>query len=471
MTQLFNQRALRKRHRVGDRNGPITLLTPPLRLTLLMGLMIAVGGGLWATLARIPISVQGTGVLLPVSTINSSLSGTKGTAHWLFNRPPAGWQQQALRFLQRPDQLNDDQMTALATAVLQASEDVRQSTPEASGAGPRSSSAARFAQNLDNAYYGRRIPAGTLLLWIQSGAYQERLQSALDQVQRTQRDNQEQGRNINAKQQILGRELSSRSSYLEQMQALEGKGFVSRASILQEQAQVDNIRSQILSNRNELIRLGNQLDQAYQGLRKELASLISQEMIFTEKAVYLSQVIPNDGETVSQGQPVLELSSDELNDPTLVPLFLSSKEMAQVFPGMPALATPSGYKRSEVGGIRAEVVSMAKIPSSLDDVTARIGVRSLAQVIMQREPAPSLAVLKLKRASAEGRRNTGGYQWSSRGDLPFPPTPGDRLNVEITTRKVAPIELVLPALRRFFGWSPPQPPPGPAAGTPPTTTP
>ena len=132
--------------------------------------------------------------------------------------------------------------------------------------------------------------------------------------------------------------------------------------------------------------------------------------------------------------------------------------MAQVFPGMPALATPSGYNRSEVGGIRAEVVSMDKIPSSLEDVAARIGVRSLAEVTMQREPSPMMAVLKLKRAPAPKIRNTGGYQWSSSGDLPFPPTPGVRLDVEITTRKVAPIELVLPALRRFFGLTPPQTP-------------
>ena len=102
MTQLFNRRALQKRHRVGERNGPITLLTPPLRLTLLLGLTIAAGGGLWATLARIPITVQGTGVLLPVSTINSSLSGVKGDVYWQFNRPAETWQTQALRFVQRP---------------------------------------------------------------------------------------------------------------------------------------------------------------------------------------------------------------------------------------------------------------------------------------------------------------------------------------------------------------------------------
>ena len=81
MTQLFNRRALQKRHRVGERTGPITLLTPPLRLTLLLGLAIAAGGGLWATLARIPITVQGTGVLLPVSTINSSQEEKMGKSN------------------------------------------------------------------------------------------------------------------------------------------------------------------------------------------------------------------------------------------------------------------------------------------------------------------------------------------------------------------------------------------------------
>jgi len=180
--------------------------------------------------------------------------------------------------------------------------------------------------------------------------------------------------------------------------------------------------------------------------------------LFATRDVYLSQVIPNNGESVTQGQVLLELSDDDLTDPVVVPLFLSSKEMAQVFPGMQALATPSGYKRSEVGGIQAEVVSMGKLPSGREDVQARVGVRSLADVIMQKEPAPTLAVLALKRAKSSTGRNTGGYLWSSRGDLPYPPTPGDRLDVEVTTRRVAPIELVLPALRRFFGWSPPETP-------------
>lgn len=459
MTQLFNRRALQKRRRVGERTGPITLLTPPLRITLFLGLAIAAGGGLWATLARIPITVQGTGVLLPVSTINSSLSGTKGNAHWLFNRPPEAWQAQARRFLQHPGELSDIQVAELSSALLLAADRVR-GQRSIDKVDDSNSSASRFAKNLRETFYGRRIPRDTLMLWIQASENQERLQSSLDDLRRTLNDSDEQIANIEAKQRILQKELSSRSSYLAQMRGLENKGFVSRPSILQEQAQVDSIRSQILVNNNDLIRLRNEKAQAYQTLRNDLAALIHQEMIFTDHEVYLSQVIPNDGESVNQGEVVIELSDDNLDDPVLVPMFLSSREMAQVFPGMAALATPSGYKRSEVGGIRAEVISMAKIPSGLQDIKARVGVHSIAQSILQRETAPTLAVLALERAPGSGTLNSGGYVWSSRGDLPFPPTPGDRLDVEITTRTVPPIALVLPALRGFFGWSPPQQPSG-----------
>jgi len=452
MTQLFNKRALQKRHRVGDRNGPVTLLTPPLKATLGFGLLIAIGGAVWATLARIPLSVKGTGVLLPVSTINASLSGTDGRAYWMFNRPPEPWQNRARQFNIRPEEFNDQQITDLAEQLLAAAQDIQSRVKKSS------SSADAYVESQRRRTFGNAINSGRLLLWIQSSAQLEQLSSSHDELKRFLRDIAAQEQNVDAKQNILQQELKSRSSYLSNMKGLEMKGFVSRTSILQEQAQVDNLRSQIINNRNEMIRLSNQRNQAYRKLRNELAKLINQEMIFAPHTVYLAKVVPNIGQRVSNGDVVLKLSDDPLNKPTLVPIFLSSKEMAQVFPGMKALATPSGYKRSEVGGIRAHVVSMEEVPSNLQDVSARVGVQSLAQVIINREPAPTLAVLALHTAGKEAPLNSGGYIWSSSGDLPFPPTPGDRIDVEVTTRYIAPIEVVLPTLRRFFGMSPPEPP-------------
>ena len=451
MNKLFSKRALQQRRRIGDRNGPITMLTPPLKLTLAMGFLIAIAGALWATFARISISVQGTGVLLPISTINAGLSATDGIAFWMFNRPKEPWHQMAKSFMDRPDHFSDQRMALLAERILQESDRSVQFLNKVK----KGNSAYTYDYNLQQNYRGQKIDSGTLLMWVQSSSQQEKLSSALDQLNRTILDAKKQSNNIQAQQLILQQEVSRRSAYLRKMKGLEAKSYVTKATILQEEAQVDQLISQIYSNKNMLLQVVNKRDQSFQHLRTELAELINDQLIFARHNVYLSQVIPNNGEAVTKGQTLLELSDDSLDNPVLVPVFLSSKEMAQVFPGMKALATPTGYKRSEVGGIRGNVVSMAKLPSDLAEVTARVGHNSLAKVIINQEPSPTLAVLSLERNTKESIPNSGGYRWSSNGTLPFPPTPADRLNVEITTRRVAPIALVLPALRHFFGVTPP----------------
>lgn len=451
MSQIFTQRALQKRRRVGDRTGPVTLLTPPLRATLLLGGLIALGGGLWATLARIPVNVQGTGVLLPVSTINSSLSGTDGSAIYMFNRSQQVWQEKARAFLQTPMQFNDREMAQLAVDVYEAS----QLGLHPATASEKHTASSRFSDSLKEAFNGLKISEGRLLLWIQSSAELEQLSSSIDQLNRTLRKSSEETRNIEAKQEILKSEHISRSAYLESMRPLEAKGFVSRSQILEQQARIDSINSQIRGNDNELIRISSQKDHAYQKVRTQLAQLINNQLIYAPRDVYLSTIIPNDGESVSRGDVLMELSENRLDEPTIIPVFLTSSEMAQVFPGMPALATPSGYKRSEVGGIKGTVISMGKLPSDVDQITARIGVKAMAQTIASREPSPTLAIVALERSTQSPPMNSGGYVWSSNSDLPFPPTPGDQVMVEITTRRVAPIALVLPAIKNFFGLTPP----------------
>ena len=448
MKNLFNSRALQRRHRVGDRSGPITLLSPPLKATLALGVVISVAGALWATLAEIPLTVEGVGVLLPADTISTSNSQSDGVAIWLFDQPPAEWQQQAWRFQQRPGSFSDQAMAKLAREILDASQ-----APHAD----RSAGPVGDAHPLLK-FRGTRFPQGRLLLWVQASSQKTNLSSALDQLERTLRASEAQRRNIGAQQAVLRREFSSRSTYLASMKKLEDKGFVSKSSILDEQATVDSIGSQIQSNDNQLIALSRDGDQAYQALRSQLASLVQQQLVFSPREMYLDQVNAQNNEAVSRGQELLKLSDMNLSGATLVPMFLGSNDSSKVRPGMTALATPAGYKRAEVGGIRAQVVFKARLPGNIDSVTARVGVSSLAQQIVAQEPSPTLVILALERANGPTGANSGGYRWSSRSDLPFPPTPGERLDVQITTRRVHPIDLVLPGLSQMFGLTPPNPP-------------
>jgi hypothetical protein len=409
---------------------------------------ISVAGALWASLAQIPLTVKGVGVLLPADTISTSISQTDGVAIWLFDQPPAQWQQQAWRFQQRPGSFSDQAMAKLARDILDASQ-----APHAT----RSAGPVDDAHSLLK-FRGTRFPQGRLLLWVQASSQKANLSSALDQLERLLRASEAQRRNIGAQQAVLGREFSSRSTYLASMKKLEAKGFVSKTSILEEQAKVDSIGSQINSNDNQLIALSRDRDQAYQALRTQLASLVQHQLVFAPREVYLDQVNAQNGEGVGRGQELLKLSKQSLSSASLVPVFLGSNETAQVRPGMTALATPAGYKRAEVGGIRARVVFKARLPGNLDSVTARVGVSSLAQQIVAQEPSPTLVILALERAKGSAGANSGGYRWSSRSDLPFPPVPGERLDVEITTRRVHPIDLVLPSLKQMFGLTPPNPP-------------
>ena len=436
MTNLFNSRALQRRHRVGDHNGPITLLSPPLKATLALGVLIALGGGLWATFARIPLTVEGTGVLLPVGAIATTGSPSSGVAQLMFDQPSAAWQQQALQFQQSPGSFNQHTMAQLARSILLASESPE---PQALTAGP--------SKQLPHHHRGKQIARGQLLVWVQVSDQRASLSSALNQLERSLRASEAQQRNITAQQNVLRSQLRSRSSYLASMKKLEAKGFVSRTSILDEQATVDGIGSQINSNANQIIAFARDRDQAYQALRSQLASLVQQQLIFAPRDLYIDQVLFQNGEAVSRGQELLKHSHQPLIDPSLVPVFLGTKEMAQVRPGMKALVTPAGYKRAEVGGIRGLVV-----------FKDRIGVRSLAEQIVAQEPSPVLVHVKLQRAQGKAVPNSGGYLWSSGSDLPFAPTPGERLDVEFTTRLVRPIDLVLPSLKRWLGLTPPDVP-------------
>ena len=441
MREIFEKRALLNRHQAGDKSTPIVVLSPPLRNTLGLGVILAVVGVVWSCLARVPIEVNGTGVLLPVGKINQVRAQVRGAARWMFAEQQYNWIPEVRKFQRQPDQLSDAAVLELSRRILRA-----YSTPQL--ASSLQSNAVISEDKL--------FPQGTLLIWLQSLQEQESLQAQVDTLVSVGLLNRVQQKNLIQKQSILEKELTSRKNFLNSMLNLADQGFVSKPTLLENQATVDNLQSQIFSNRDSLVKLQTQLQQSFIKLRQSLAQMISNGFVFADHDLYIRQIIPNNGEGVSQGDPLLLLSRQSLSNPVRVPVFLSERESAQVNVGMSVLATPVGMRRSEVGGMVGRVVQMAELPSGEKELQARVGLRSLATVIQQREPSPTLAIVELKRSPEDRRGNRGGYVWNSEGDLPFAPKTADQLNVSITTRRVAPISLVIPRLRLLLGFTPPE---------------
>lgn len=448
MSSIFSQEALRKRRIPGDLAGPITLLTPPIRAAIAMGVVLVATGVGWSAMARIPITVNAVGALLPVSTINTIPSRAEGKAIWSFNQEPKEWHQSAFAFSIRPEEFNSEQVVEIADKLLQDSDDT------ASGndiVGQNSST--QFVEQ-QSSLLGTKLPMGRLILWIQSNSIEQRLSVALMQWKSLQDTTIKKIDNLKAEINALKIELNSRNQILANMRGI-GTDVFSVERLLNEQSNIDSLKAQILNIKSQILALDQDKTNGYLNLKNTLSDVVDDELIFAEEPLYLYQVIPNNAEEVTAGEIVLKVSPDLVKSPSLVPVFVDNADKSSVAAGMPALVTPVGFNRTEYGGIKGQVASVAPVPSTIDGMEARVGVKSIATSIETSMVAPTLVILKLEKSNSQGVINSGGYRWSTSTDLPFKPREGSKINVEITTRYVSPLSLVLPAMKKFFGFSPP----------------
>ncbi len=448
MSSIFSQEALRKRRIPGDLAGPITLLTPPIRAAIAMGVVLVATGVGWSAMARIPITVNAVGALLPVSTINTIPSRAKGKAIWSFNQEPKEWHQSAFAFSIRPEEFNSEQVVEIADKLLQDSDDT------ASGNGiVGQNSSTQFVEQ-QSSLLGTKLPMGRLILWIQSNSIEQRLSVALMQWKSLQDTTIKKIDNLKAEINTLKIELNSRNQILANMRGI-GTDVFSAERLLNEQSNIDSLKAQILNIKSQILALDQDKTNGYLNLKNTLSDVVDDELIFAEEPLYLYQVIPNNAEEVTAGEIVLKVSPDLVKSPSLVPVFVDNADKSSVAAGMPALVTPVGFNRTEYGGIKGQVASVAPVPSTIDGMEARVGVKSIATSIETSMVAPTLVILKLEKSNSQGVINSGGYRWSTSTDLPFKPREGSKINVEITTRYVSPLSLVLPAMKKFFGFSPP----------------
>ena len=448
MSSIFSQEALKKRRIPGDLAGPITLLTPPLRAAIAMGLVLVSAGVGWSAMARIPITVNAVGALLPVSTINTIPSRAEGKAIWAFNQEARDWHKSAFAFSLRPEEFNVEQVVKLAENLLNDS-DV---TPSSDGINEQNN--AREFVEKQKSLLGTKLPKGRLILWIQSNSIEQRLTVALMQWKSLEDSTTKKTENLKKEIQTLKTELVSRNQMLTRMQGI-GTEVFSADTLLDEQSNIDSLKAQILNVESQILALDQDKTNGYLNLKNILSDVVDDEMIFAEDPLYLYQVIPNSSEEVTTGEIVLKVSSDLVKSPSLVPVFVDNTDKGSVSAGMSALVTPIGFNRTEYGGIKGQVASVAPVPSTVDGMEARVGVKSIASSIETSMVAPTLVILKLEKSNSQKVINSGGYQWSTSTDLPFKPREGSKINVEITTRYVSPISLVLPAVKKFFGFSPP----------------
>lgn len=148
-----------------------------------------------------------------------------------------------------------------------------------------------------------------------------------------------------------------------------------------------------------------------------------------------------EGSFVPAGAQVLSIETKGAGLEALV--FLPTTDGKKVLNGMKARINPDAVRKEEWGSIRGEVTDRSEYPVAANGIDAWISNAALVQQLAAGSQ-PYLARLRLLTDPS------GGWLWTSGRTPPVGITSGTTISVEITYERRRPIDLVLPALRKWL---------------------
>jgi len=490
--QIFEQTALERLRSGSDQSKPVSFLPMPVRLAAITAITITGLGILWSIFARVPVQVNGVAAIVPEGVISSAQARTDGVLNYqvsgvgpdllspqMRNRNLAFsrfWEAAVVRSMPT---LPIEQLRKLLLGFDLPSQGQRLVMPEAAEGNES------FDNQGDSGGFRNQLffATGALIAQIDNPAAVEELDTVqrvlapkLAIEQQSSRDRRQRAKAYGAVDGLIvnqfrdkRKELAERQSLFERLLALQSKGYVSEAQLLQEQATLNNLKQQVVQLDRD--RLGNNFsgtDQSQQASQADLNTLQATNQLQTALVSYMEKVFtisPPGGiylvakymQTGMQVRTGDKLFTYSLKPPTLpsrIPVFVDAGTLQQLTEGMRVLVTPKGVSRAQYGGIIGVIDEVGRLPLSGEAMAAVAGGRSLGSSIAQAINNPYLVRVKLQLADPAYCRQLLSrrcYRWSTRRIPPFPVRIGTQADVQITTIYRRPIQFVMPALRQALG--------------------
>lgn len=417
--------------------GSLSIIRPPLALTLGTGFFLTLSAIAWACFAKVPIKVTAIGVLLPVDSITYSKAMASGNIYYYMGSRKNGdsapsYENEVADFLANPNSFSEQRLIRLSQKLAVEPPVPARSEPILS--------AEKYIEKgviyalIDNPSAREALLSTAMSTLKGNGALRFKNQASFNQIT------------------LSKNQLSGQVKLLRDMVALYKNGYVSNPNVLSQEQTVDSLKSSIDSSKATIADTNGQIISKIEDLRSKVSSYITNYLLVSTRPMYIFRQDHVQGQPVRQGD-TLAISSDQSERlPTLIPVFMDSINADQVSVGNLITATPLGFDKSQYGGIQGKITKLSMTTLTLDDVTNLTGLESVSAEVSQLTNSPMLALATLQ-TSKSPMPNQGIYKWSSRGIPPAPVRFNDGLTIDITSTMVRPIELLVPAIRRFTGIS------------------
>lgn len=164
------------------------------------------------------------------------------------------------------------------------------------------------------------------------------------------------------------------------------------------------------------------------------------------------EVSVSPGRTVTAHNSIARIEKQDSNAQPQIAIYLTDKDGKQIKPGMRVQVTPSGVERERFGGILGKVTVVSPSPVTSPEITATIGNEDQANNIVQSLPTSGGALMQAFASLEQDPKTISGYKWSSSDGPPRKNiTSGTNAQVRVQVGERAPISYVIPIFKSLTG--------------------
>ncbi len=229
---------------------------------------------------------------------------------------------------------------------------------------------------------------------------------------------------------------------------------------LQSLNQIDNLKNEIQEVDNQLAQVDREdLETSFdrtsdiQEVKDRIAQLeeeiSSKSQIISKYDGKILEIAVVPGQIVNTGVRIGTIENKQDNSQLVGVGYFPDSEGKKIEPGMNIQITPSVVKRERYGGMLGEVTQVSPFPVTPEDMSTIIGNQNLAEDLVRSlgggAPIQVFTQLKLN------NDNVSGYDWSSSDGPPITISSGTTAQVRVRVGNVAPIAYVIPLFRSFTG--------------------
>ena len=473
--KLFRQESLERLASPERLDQLMRVVNPKSWLPLATLGSVVVAAGIWSVIGRIPVTIDGQGVLIYPSKVIPLQSQSAGqitslnieegdvvnkgdvlaTVDQLDLRKQLQLAESQLEQLQQQNSRAESLQTQRQTQEVQAVKEKRQTlqerleliqslAPELKSKGL--SSIQRDRQNIEErlANFQQMLPTLKNRLEIRENLFKEGAIS--DDIL------------LEARQQYLENIASENEakSQLKQLDVKEAEGLREHLSSLNE---IKDIKAQLQELDSQKAQSAQQDTQASTGRQKEIQEV-------ERKIAQLEEQLKNDGRIISQhtgrilettigpgeviqaGTRIANIDIKNLSGELIGITYFSVEDGKKIDSDMEIQITPQIVKRERFGGIIGDITKVSSFPVSKEAASKIIGNSEVVQGLVSDKQQGVMQVFSTLHTDVD---TFSGYQWSSSAGPQLKISSGTTTTVRVKIEERAPITFVLPILRSISG--------------------